>query len=114
MISQVADANVSMEANSEANEEMSLVDILRARENGADFRTAAAMFKSGVDHFEAKGHNLYRRMLLEPSDAEALVHYPREASELRISPGGTVGLLLTTIMRFLKPVGTPRPATTNP
>lgn len=68
----------------ETNEEYSLVEVLRARENGVDFRTAAAMFASAVEHFEAKGHNLYRRMLLEPSDAEALVDYSRESFERRM------------------------------
>jgi glycine C-acetyltransferase len=76
----IAAENPSMETT----EDMSLVDILRARENGVDFRTAAAMFAQGVEHFESKGHNLYRRMLLEPSDAEALVDYPREAGERRM------------------------------
>jgi glycine C-acetyltransferase len=68
----------------EGNEEMSLIEVLKARENGIDFRTAASMFANAVDHFESKGHNLYRRMLLEPSDAEALVDYPREAGERRM------------------------------
>jgi glycine C-acetyltransferase len=72
------------DASNQTNEEMSLVDILRARESGVDFRTAAAMFAGAVEHFEAKGHNLYRRMLLEPSDAEALVDYPHEAGERRM------------------------------
>jgi glycine C-acetyltransferase len=68
----------------ELTEETSLADVLRARENGLDFRQAAAMFADVVDHFETQGHNLYRRMLLEPSDAEALVDYPREEGERRM------------------------------
>ena len=80
--SQIIKAKKTIEAND--NEEMSLVEVLRARENGVDFRTAASMFANAVDHFEAKGHNLYRRMLLEPSDAEALVDYPHEAGERRM------------------------------
>jgi glycine C-acetyltransferase len=75
---------VADNASMEATEEMSLVDVLRARENGVDFRTAAGMFAEAVEHFESKGHNLYRRMLLEPSDAEALVDYPREAGHRRM------------------------------
>ena len=31
------------------------------------------MFAAGLEHFESQGHNLYRRMLLEPSDAETLI-----------------------------------------
>ena len=77
---QIANVIPSMDAT----EEFSLVEVLRARENGVDFRTAAGMFASAVEHFEAKGHNLYRRMLLEPSDAVALVDYPRESVERRM------------------------------
>jgi glycine C-acetyltransferase len=58
--------------------------VLRARDDGVDFRTAASMFAGAVEHFESKGHNLYRRMLLQPSDAEALVDYPRETGERRM------------------------------
>lgn len=76
----ISDSN----ASTESNEGASLVDILRARENGVDFRTAAGMFASALEDVESKGHNLYRRMLLEPSDAEALVDYPREAGERRM------------------------------
>jgi len=65
-------------------EEFSLADVLRARDDGVDFRTAASMFAGAVEHFESKGHNLYRRMLLQPSDAESLVDYPREAGERRM------------------------------
>ncbi len=68
----------------ETSEEFSLFDVLRAREDGVDFRSAAGMFAEAVEHFEAKGHNLYRRMLLQPSDAEALVEYPHEAGERRM------------------------------
>lgn len=75
---------VADNASMESTEEVSLADVLRARENGVDFRTAAGMFAEAVEHFESKGHNLYRRMLLEPSDAEALVDYPREAGERRM------------------------------
>ncbi|MBX7168035.1 MAG: aminotransferase class I/II-fold pyridoxal phosphate-dependent enzyme [Pirellulales bacterium] len=62
----------------ELNDETSLVDILRARDSGMDVRTAAAFFSAALEEYESRGHNLYRRMLLEPSDAEAQVHYPRE------------------------------------
>jgi glycine C-acetyltransferase len=68
----------------DAIQEFSLADVLRARDDGVDFRTAASMFTGAVEHFESKGHNLYRRMLLQPSDAEALVDYPREAGERRM------------------------------
>ncbi len=60
------------------SEECSLVDLLRAREEGVDFRTAAAFFAGGLEQFEASGQNLYRRMLLSPSDAQATVSYSRE------------------------------------
>jgi glycine C-acetyltransferase len=70
-----------IEESPSAMEEFSLTDVLRAREEGVDFRTAASMFAGVVEHFETKGHNLYRRMLLNPSDAEALVDYPREAGQ---------------------------------
>src|SRR4051812_7677856 len=53
------------ESTAPSTEEMSLVDVLRARENGVDFRTAAGMFAEALEHVESKGHNLYRRMLLE-------------------------------------------------
>ena len=59
-------------------EETSLIDLIKLREQGADFRQVAPLFEEGLGQFEAKGHNLYRRTLLEPSDAEAQVHYPRE------------------------------------
>ena len=72
------------EESANALEEFSLVDVLRAREEGVDFRTAASMFAGAVEHFESKGHNLYRRMLLQPSDAEALIDYPREAGQRRM------------------------------
>ena len=66
-------------------EESSLVDVLQARENGLlDFRSAAAFFAAGIEHFEAQGHNLYRRMLIEPSDAETLIDYPRESGQRRM------------------------------
>src|SRR5207248_5244534 len=71
------------EEPADASQEFSLADVLRARDYGVDFRTAASMFAGAVEHFESKGHNLYRRMLLQPSDAEALVDYPREAGERR-------------------------------
>src|SRR5437660_2115060 len=73
-----------VEEPADAIQEFSLADVLRAREEGVDFRTAASMFAGAVEHFETKGHNLYRRMLLQPSDAEALVDYPREAGERRM------------------------------
>ena len=76
----IAEAEESLETS----KEYSLVDVLRAREDGVDFRAAAGMFAVAVEHFETKGHNLYRRMLLQPSDAEALVDYPREAGERRM------------------------------
>lgn len=60
------------------NEEFSLVDIMRAREQGLDVRQAAAMFRQAVDQFAATGQNMYRRMLLGPSDAESIVRDPRE------------------------------------
>ena len=59
-------------------EETSLVDLIKLRDQGVDFRQLAPMFEQGLAGFEAKGHNLYRRTLLGPSDAESDVHYPRE------------------------------------
>ncbi len=60
------------------NDETSLVDLLRAREQGVDIRVAAEFFFSSLGKFEASGNNLYGRTLLDPTDAEADVHYPRE------------------------------------
>jgi glycine C-acetyltransferase len=68
----------------ESFEEFSIADVLRARADGVDFRIAAKMFAGAVDHFESKGHNLYRRMLLQPSDAEALIDYPRDGVQRRM------------------------------
>jgi glycine C-acetyltransferase len=68
----------------DAVEQLSLAEILKARDEGVDFRTAASMFAGGLEYFESKGHNLYRRMLLQPSDAEALINYPQEAGERRM------------------------------
>lgn len=59
-------------------DEMSLVDFFRAREQGLDIRQTAALFSQTVEHLAASGQNLYRRMLLGPSDAEAIVRDPRE------------------------------------
>ncbi len=73
-----ATLQISESKASNEGEYNSLVDILRAREAGMDFRTAAGLFKTGLEQFVAKGHNLYGRMLLEPSDAEALVDYHRD------------------------------------
>lgn len=72
------------ESSAEVIEDYSLADVLKAREEGVDFRIAASMFAGAVEHFESKGHNLYRRMLLQPSDAEALIDYPRERGERRM------------------------------
>jgi glycine C-acetyltransferase len=79
-----ASSSTKTENTTSAMEEFSLVDVLKAREDGVDFRTAASMFAGAVEHFESKGHNLYRRMLLQPSDAEALIDYPREAGQRRM------------------------------
>jgi glycine C-acetyltransferase len=65
----------------ESFEEFSIADVLRARADGVDFRIAAKMFAGAVDHFESKGHNLYRRTLLQPSDAETLIDYPRDGAQ---------------------------------
>lgn len=72
------------EAKTSTEEHESLFDILRARENGMDFRTAAGLFTSALEQVIAKGHNLYGRMLLEPSDAEALVDYDRDDGSRRM------------------------------
>ncbi len=74
----VAPSHSEPAIHAEVNDETSLVDFLRLREQGVDFRQAAALFKAGLEQFEATGHNLYRRMLLGKSDARALVDYPRE------------------------------------
>jgi glycine C-acetyltransferase len=73
-----------IQSTENAVQEFSLADVLRAREDGVDFRIAASMFAGAVEHFESKGHNLYRRMLLGPSDSEALVDYPREDIQRRM------------------------------
>jgi len=65
-------------------DEASLADILKAREQGIDVRELAAFFKKIVTQFEKVGQNLYGRMLLEPSDAEALVDYPHEEGTRRM------------------------------
>ncbi|MBX3413099.1 MAG: aminotransferase class I/II-fold pyridoxal phosphate-dependent enzyme [Pirellulales bacterium] len=65
----------------EVNAETSLIDMMRARDNGVDLKTVAAFFRAALEEYERTGHNLYRRSLLGPSDAEALVHYPRETEE---------------------------------
>ena len=65
-------ADVSLDMS----EETSLIDLLQAREQGLGFRDAAALFSATVAQFQSVGHNLYGRMLLEPSDAEATVDDP--------------------------------------
>lgn len=60
-------------------QEISLVDFIRAREQGLGIREAATRFQEVVDQLEAQGMNLYRRTLLDPSDSQARVHYPRES-----------------------------------
>lgn len=65
-------------------DEASLADILKAREQGIDVRQLAAFFKQALTQFEKVGQNLYGRMLLEPSDAEALVDYPHEQGQRRM------------------------------
>ncbi len=62
----------------EIDNETSLIDVLKARENGQGFRETASFFTAGLQHFAARGHNLYGRTLLGPSDAEAEVDYPFE------------------------------------
>lgn len=68
----------------EFNDETSLVDLLRAREQGIDVRQAAEFFHTSLAQFEATGNNLYGRTLLDPTDAEADVHYPRESFTRRM------------------------------
>ncbi len=74
----MATAQATAAPDLEITDETSLVDLLKMREQGVDFRQLAPLFEEGLAHFEAKGQNLYRRTLLEPSDAEAQVHWPRE------------------------------------
>ena len=62
----------------EAKEEFSLADIMRARDQGMGIRQTARHFQVVVNQLESQGLNLYRRTLLDPSDAQARVHYPRE------------------------------------
>jgi len=57
----------------------SLVDIMRARNQGIGIREAAKQFQEVVKQLETEGMNLYRRTLLDPSDAQARVHNPRES-----------------------------------
>lgn len=68
----------------EVNQDTALIDVLRARDRGMDFRQVAALFSTGLEYYEAKGHNLYRRQLVGPSDAEVLVDYPREEGQRRM------------------------------
>ncbi len=60
----------------ELSPETSLVDLIRAREQGLGFRDAAAFFTSALAGFQATGQNLYGRTLHNPSDAEAVVDDP--------------------------------------
>ena len=65
----------------EMPEDFSLAEIQKVRENGLGFRETAALFKMGLAHFEERGHSLYGRTLLGPSDATAGIDYPRERGE---------------------------------
>ena len=62
----------------EVNDDTALVDIFKAREQGMNFRQLSALFTTALEIYEERGHNLYRRQLLGPSDAVAGVDYPRE------------------------------------
>lgn len=61
------------------NEETSLIDVLRAREQGLGFREASRFFADAIERLEASGQNLYRRELLGATDAEQWIDYPRES-----------------------------------
>jgi len=63
----------------EANNDFSLADIMRARDQGMGVRQAAREFQGVVKQLESQGLNLYRRTLLDPSDAEARVYYPSDS-----------------------------------
>lgn len=63
----------------EPTDEPSLMDFIRAREQGLSLREAAVQFQRAVVELESQGMNLYRRTLLASSDATARVHYPRES-----------------------------------
>ena len=76
-----ATAQSTSECSFEMTEETSLIDLIRAREQGLDFRSTAALFRTALEHYEASGHNLYRRTLASPSDATATVDYPREQNQ---------------------------------
>ena len=56
----------------------SMADIARARAQGLGVRQAAKRFQEVVHRLESQGMNLYRRTLLDPSNARARVHYHRE------------------------------------
>jgi len=60
------------------SEESSLIDVIKAREAGVGLRVLAKFFMDGLEHFEAAGHSLYRRNLLEATGPVAKVNYPRE------------------------------------
>ncbi|MGI9427411.1 MAG: aminotransferase class I/II-fold pyridoxal phosphate-dependent enzyme [Bythopirellula sp.] len=62
-----------------SDDDVSLVDFMRARENGMGLREAAELFQVAINKLESAGMNLYRRTLMDPSDAKARVHYPRES-----------------------------------
>lgn len=73
-----ATAQSTSERSFEMTEETSLIDLMRAREQGLDFRSTAALFRTALEHYESAGHNLYRRTLAGPSDATAMIDYPRD------------------------------------
>jgi 8-amino-7-oxononanoate synthase len=68
----------------EVSDHSSLVDLLRARESGVGVRALAPFFRSGLRHFQTTGQNLYGRVLLGPSDAEALIDYPHEPGQRKM------------------------------
>jgi len=72
---------VSPGVNIAVTEESSLIDVIKAREAGTDLRLLAKFFREGLEHFEAAGHSLYRRNLLQATTAVAKVNYPRENLE---------------------------------
>lgn len=74
----------AVQARLDVTPETSLVDLLRAREQGMDFRTAASLFTGALSQFQTVGHNLYGRILEDASDAETLISDPQTGAQRRM------------------------------
>ncbi|NOY42076.1 MAG: aminotransferase class I/II-fold pyridoxal phosphate-dependent enzyme [Planctomycetes bacterium] len=63
----------------DAIDDFSLADVMRARDQGMGIRQAARQFQEAVTQLESRGMNLYRRTLLDPSDAQTRVYYSHDS-----------------------------------